>query len=103
MAVYETFRCNECSHEVYGFEGDSATMREWLRAIVCAVCYEVTILGLGDTVDREGRVLPKRVPREVRCRSCRSRRVKTWHAENGCPKCDGTMEADPFGDSIAVD
>jgi|APSaa5957512622_1039677.scaffolds.fasta_scaffold30300_2 hypothetical protein len=103
MAVYESFRCNDCDHEVYGFEGDSATMSLWLRAVVCASCQEVTILDLGQTHDGQGRTLPKQPPKEVRCRSCRSRRVKTWHAENGCPKCGRTMEPDPFGPSIAAD
>jgi len=103
VAVYQTFRCTGCDHDHYGFEGDSATMREWLRAVICAKCDELSVLGLGPTTDCEGRTLETQPPREPRCRSCRSRRVKIWHAENGCPKCGSTMEVDHDGPSICAD
>ncbi len=103
MAVYETFRCNECDHEHYGFEGDTATMREWSRALICPDCREITGITLGDTTDRDGAVLPKKTPRYPRCKSCGGQRLKIWHAKNGCPQCGGTMAPDPDGPSVCAD
>jgi hypothetical protein len=40
-------------------------------------------------------------PHEARRRSCRSRRVRTWHAANGFLECRRTMQPDPFGSRIA--